>query len=247
MPRSTASTKLGVSLPDAPLARFRAPDRRPPQTTGGRAARRPAHRPGHLPRRPDGLLGSPLPDHRHHRSRPAAGLPHRARGPNATTRNASMSATASSSPRSGMRPSTQAWSASPDDGTVLASPRIEPAAGPGSGVEGAPDCSTCETPTANLAHRACRLFWYVGWLSPFRSRQRLARDLHDTSGERRWARCAHGVGMSADAVVEPRLTRSSARLGSASRASAPQDPRRAQPATWSAKIAEATQRLTCAS
>lgn len=73
--------KLGVSLPDAPLARFRAQTTRLPQTT--EAERLVVQRIGQDVFRAalmDGLLGRPLPDHRHHRSRAIARLAHRALG-----------------------------------------------------------------------------------------------------------------------------------------------------------------------
>jgi hypothetical protein len=52
-------------------------DRRSARDDGGRAARRPAHRPGHLSRGYNRLLGRPLRDHRYRGYHPAAGLPYR--------------------------------------------------------------------------------------------------------------------------------------------------------------------------
>jgi hypothetical protein len=103
--------KLGVSLPAAPLARFRAQTGGLPQTT--KVERLAVQRIGQDIFRaalmdywgaPARSGGSPIP--------PYCEPPTSSRGPNATTRNASMCITACSSPRSGMRPSTQGSSAS---------------------------------------------------------------------------------------------------------------------------------------
>ena len=104
--------KLGVSLPDAPLARFRAQTAGLPQTT--EAERLVVQRIG------QDIFRAALMDYWGARC-PITGITdpallrasHIVPGPNATTRNASTCTTACSSPPSGTRPSTPAWSASP--------------------------------------------------------------------------------------------------------------------------------------
>jgi len=104
--------KLGVSLPDAPLARFRAQTAGLPQTT--EVERLVVQRIGQE------IFRAALMDYWGAAARSPASLiprccgpPTSSRGPNATTQNASTCTTAYSSPRCGMRPSTRAWSASP--------------------------------------------------------------------------------------------------------------------------------------
>jgi hypothetical protein len=104
--------KLGVSLPDAPLARFRARTAGLPQTT--EAERLVVQRIG------QDIFRAAQMDYWGARCRitgitdPALlRASHIVPGLNATTRNGSTCTTASSSRRSGMRPSTRAWSASP--------------------------------------------------------------------------------------------------------------------------------------
>jgi hypothetical protein len=80
----------------------------PPENHRGRAPRRSAHRPEHLPSRSPDLLAPPLPAYRHHRPRPRAPGPPARPTPNALT-----STTASSSPPSGTLPSIRAWSRLP--------------------------------------------------------------------------------------------------------------------------------------
>ena len=104
--------KLGVSLPDAPLARFRAQTAHLPQTT--EAERLVVQRIGQE------IFRAALMDYWGGRC-PLTGITdpallrasHIVPGPNATTRNASRCATACCSLHFGMRPSTRASSASP--------------------------------------------------------------------------------------------------------------------------------------
>ena len=104
--------KLGVSLPDAPLARFRARTAGLNQTT--EAERLDIQRIG------QDIFRAALMDYSGGRCRsPASPIlrcfepPTSSPGPNATTPDGSMCTTACSSPRFGMRPSTWASSASP--------------------------------------------------------------------------------------------------------------------------------------
>jgi hypothetical protein len=121
----------------------------------GRTGCRPAHWPGHLPRCVDGLLGRLLPDHRHHRSRLAARLPHRALG--------RMRRCATARVHNGLLLSAL-WDAAfdtglvsfADDGTVLASPELSAAARTALSIESTPRLSNLrDAHRANLAaHRA---------------------------------------------------------------------------------------------
>ena len=103
--------KLAVSLPDAPLARFRAQTAGLPQTT--EAERLVVQHIGQeIFRAAPMTIGEPAARSPASPILSCCGPPTSSRGPNATTRNGSMCTTACSSPRSGMRPSMHASPAS---------------------------------------------------------------------------------------------------------------------------------------